>query len=80
MTKLIDDIASLKAQCLRGDIKSEKDASQALASFAEERRKQLIAAIYTGREHIHDQRVIPPFLTVLRSSNAMQPWPAAVLG
>ena len=25
-------------------------------------------------------RVIPPFLTVLRSSNAMQPWPAAVLG
>lgn len=24
--------------------------------------------------------VIPPFLTVLRSSNAMQSWPAAVLG
>ena len=24
--------------------------------------------------------VIPPFLTVLRSSNAMQLWPAAVLG
>jgi curli production assembly/transport component CsgG len=27
-----------------------------------------------------DQVVIPPFLTVLRSSNAMQLWPAAVLG
>lgn len=58
MAKLIDDIASLKALCLSGDIQSVADASQALDSFAEERRKQLIAAIYTGREHIHDQSII----------------------